>query len=82
MPKPKKNFYIEANIDGRKSKLKGGPQAKDGGFDMSVKILQKGEIKTAIMITGSADEDGDLLLEITNFQELKDLVTATIVGSR
>ena len=34
-----RNFWIDAKIDGRKTELEGGPQAKDGG--LSVDILQR-----------------------------------------
>ena len=31
-----RNFYIKADIDGRKTKLAGGPASKDGGMNISI----------------------------------------------
>lgn len=61
-----KNFYISANIDGRKTQLTGGPQSKDGGFRLSIYIRSRGNIKRAFNIDGYARADGTLHLEAQN----------------
>ena len=45
-----RNFYVEANVDGRDTTLSGGPKSKTGG--MRVKIFQRsnGEIEEALTI--------------------------------
>ena len=66
-----RNFYVEANIDGRETTLGGGPRAKEG--DMTVHIYQRdeGEIsevlkidcdeRDGVLITRVFDKDGKLL---------------------
>lgn len=45
-----RNFYVEANIDGRETTLGGGPKSKMG--EMSVRLYQRdeGAITEALMI--------------------------------
>lgn len=59
-----RNFYIKANIDGRTSTLSGGPAGKGGGFSMTVYIRDKGNIRTALLVSGMARSDGSLVLEV------------------
>ena len=49
-PQSVRNFWIEATIDGRKSRLEGGPVGKDGGMDVVIKMRDKGEIIVAYRI--------------------------------
>lgn len=55
MPRNVRNFWIEATIDGRGSKLEGGPRAKDGGFDLKIFQRDKGKVTRVLRITGSLD---------------------------
>ena len=58
-----RNFYVEANIDGRDTLLGGGPRSKTG--DMSVRLYQRneGEIDEVLMI--DCDErDGVLITRV------------------
>ena len=48
------NFWIECIIDGRKTRLRGGPRAKDGGFRMDVRMRDEGESISAYTIEGIA----------------------------
>lgn len=50
-----RNFWVEANIEGRKTVLKGGPRAKDGGFVMRIYMRVCGEIQPAMLIVGYVD---------------------------
>lgn len=45
-----RNFYVEANIDGRETTLGGGPKSKTG--EMTVRLYQRSEggISEALMI--------------------------------
>lgn len=45
-----RNFWVEANIDGRETTLEGGPRRKDGG--LTVKVLQRdnGSKVTAVKV--------------------------------
>lgn len=75
-----RNFYIEANIDGRTTQLVGGPASKEGGFDMTVKMRDKGRRVTALKIRGFADADGVLRLEV--FSPEYDVIDHEIVSER
>jgi hypothetical protein len=60
MPRNVRNFWIEANIDGRATAFVGGPQSKDGGFDMRILQRDNGDIITALHVRGFVDSDGNL----------------------
>lgn len=55
MPRNVRNFWIEVEIDGRTTKLAGGPRSKDGGFTLRIKQRSKGDIITPVHIEGKAD---------------------------
>lgn len=59
-----RNFWIEADIDGRATNLAGGPRAKDGGFNLVIYQRSEGAIIKAATISGFAHEDGTLRLHI------------------
>ncbi len=46
-----RNFYVEADIDGRKTMLGGGPRAENGGMDVTIYQRNEGRIMTAIRIS-------------------------------
>ena len=58
-----RNFYVEANIDGRETVLGGGPRNKTG--EMSVRIYQRNEgaIDEALMID-CEERDGVLTTKV------------------
>lgn len=59
-----RNFYLEAQIDGRKTDLSGGPRSKDG--EMSVYFTQRkdGNIISAFRVECIARRDGSLVTRI------------------
>lgn len=59
-----RNWWLEADIDGRKTKLSGGPRSKDGGFSLILYQRDKGEIRKVLGIGGMVDKNGDLVLNI------------------
>ncbi len=59
-----RNWWIEVTIDGRKTKLQGGPRAKDGGFTLTVRQRDNGESVGVLRLDGIADSEGGLRLEI------------------
>lgn len=61
---PIRNFYIICEIDGYKTKLKGGPRAKDGGFNLTIYQRSGSEKIMALSVRGLAYADGKLVLEI------------------
>lgn len=65
MPRNVRNFWIEVEIDGRTTKLAGGPQSKDGGFVLTIKQRSKGSIIEPLHIQGYAQEDRTLRMTIS-----------------
>ena len=59
-----RNFWIEATIDGKQTKLASGPRAKDGGFMMKVYQRDEGQSVTACEVIGAVDETGELCLTV------------------
>lgn len=59
-----RNFWIECEIDGRKTKLTGGPQSKIGGFDFVLKMRDEGGITQVLTVEGLAHSDGSLVVEV------------------
>lgn len=57
-----RNFWIAADIDGRKTELHGGPVRKDGGFTLHVYVRDEGRIMPGLRVEGIAHEDGRLEL--------------------
>lgn len=58
-----RNFYLEAEIDGRKTDLHGGPQNKKGGMKVELYQRNKGEILHVATIT-CRERDGVLISNI------------------
>jgi hypothetical protein len=57
-----KNFWIEAEIDGRKTKWKGGPVRPNGGFRLTVYMRDAGALTKPLTVEGWANSDGTLSL--------------------
>jgi len=56
MPRNVRNFWIEAEVDGRKTPVKFGPRGEDGGFSLTIYIRNRGEIERVAEITGTLVE--------------------------
>lgn len=71
MPRNVRNFWIEAEIDGREHPLAGGPKSKDGGFTATVKMRHGGTVLSALKIDGypitsDGPDKGKILLTVHN----------------
>jgi len=55
MPRNVRNFWLELQVDGRKSEVKTGPRRKDGGFSQKVFIREKGLIQCVGELSGIVD---------------------------
>lgn len=64
MPRNVRNFWIEAQIDGRASQIAAGPVKKDGGFDLEIMIRDKGWVSRCLDIIGRALPDGTLSVQV------------------
>lgn len=58
-----RNWWIAADIDGKKTELNGGPRSKDGGFSLRIYQRDQGSIITVAKIEGMINWDGDLILK-------------------
>ena len=58
-----RNFWLETEIDGRKTKLKGGPRNKTGGMHTKVYVRDQGASVLACKIV-CEECDGDLIVMI------------------
>ncbi len=72
-----RNFWIEANVDGRKSKLAGGPRSKRGGFSLTVYQRSQGKITRALIVDASANEQGELNLSVRNGKDAQNFRVVT-----
>ena len=60
MPRNVRNFWIELQVDGRRSMVKTGPVAKGGEFRIDLYIRDGGAVKDAGAIHGRCYADGTL----------------------
>lgn len=79
MPRNVRNFWLDVNIDGQATRLSGGPQAKDGGFDLTIKMRDNGGIIEAVDILGRANADGRLTLTVRRQSDSAEL---TVIRER
>jgi hypothetical protein len=57
MPRNVRNFWLELEVDGKKTKVATGPVRKDGGFTLDVKMRDMGCIMIAGQIVGQVVDD-------------------------
>ena len=58
MPRNVRNVWIDATIDGRDTKLSGGPVSKDGGARINLYQRNDGNVETALTIHTIVRSDG------------------------
>lgn len=56
-----RNFWVEADVDGRETTLSGGPRSKDGGMYITLKQRSEGGIAVAFKIKCYVTQDGNLV---------------------
>lgn len=59
-----RNFWIEGQVDGRKSFIATGPRSKDGGFWLTIYMRDKGGSRKVIDFRGFCSGDDLLMLEV------------------
>ena len=59
-----RNWWIEADIDGRKTPMSGGPRGKGGGFYLTIYQRENGESRKAMTIQGHVTVSGELQLSV------------------
>jgi len=50
-PRTIRNFWLEAAIDGRRTRFAGGPRAKDGGMSLTLYQRSGGSVVRALEIS-------------------------------
>ena len=63
MPHNVRNFWIEAEVDGRKTPIKFGPRGKDEGFRLTVYMRNEGAVEAVICVEG-VNREGELILSL------------------
>ena len=58
MPKNVRNFWLDAQIDGRKSILTGGPSAENGGMSVEIFFRENGQISNRNIVLDCVCGDG------------------------
>ena len=68
-----RNFYIDAYIDDRKTRLTGGPQRKDGGMIVRYMQRDKGERRELFKVHSYTlwDDESTLVTTITDTKTMK-----------
>ncbi len=56
MPRNCRNFWLEAEADGRASRVAFGPRAKDGGLRLSVYQRDGGQVRHVLRLEADARE--------------------------
>lgn len=56
-----RNFWVDADIDGRQTMLSGGPRAENGGMDVTVYQRDDGGIRTVVRIICRRQFNGKLV---------------------
>jgi hypothetical protein len=64
MSKHIRNFWVEGKIDGRESKMTGGPISKTGGLNLTIYQRENNAIATAFEIECKATYGGTLITSI------------------
>ena len=62
-----RNFWVDADIDGRATMLSGGPRAKDGGMTIRIRQRDNGGIFTAMKVM-CYEENGYLFTSVYGAQ--------------
>ena len=69
-----RNFWVEANINGYKSKVQGGPRRKEDGMEVTIYQRDNGEISTAFQVNCKVTPSGNLITSV--FDENGKLLTS------
>lgn len=80
-----RNWWIDVEIDGRKTRLNGGPVSKDGGFSMTIYQRVEGESVEVVRIAARATSRDAVIgtgseIELNTSVEVLDETPGTTVG--
>jgi hypothetical protein len=63
-PRVVRNFWLKGIMDGRRSPIRGGPRARDGGLTLTLYQRSGGEVRAALSLHCLAHSDGTLVVEV------------------
>lgn len=61
-----RNFWVDADVDGRQTMLGSGPRAKNGGMEVTLYQREDGCISTALRIACRVNWQGQLVTTARN----------------
>ncbi len=64
MPRVVRNFWVAGDVDGRRSRISGGPRARDGGLSLTLYQRKEGGVAVALKVECHSRSDGTLSLEV------------------
>lgn len=64
-----RNFWVDGYIDGRETRLGGGPRSKDGGMRVELFQRENGGITTALKVECTAERDGTLVTTVLDEED-------------
>ena len=63
-PRTVRNFWIDADIDGRRNLLAGGPKGKEGGMSLTLYQRSQGSVVAALTLSCLCGSGGELSVEV------------------
>ena len=82
-PRNLRNFWIELEVDGRKTMIETGPRHADGGFDLIIKVREgKGVHRHSLRVTGVVNIEGKLVLRATKFEGIYPKKSGVVIRGR
>ena len=61
MPRNVRNFWVEMDVDGKRTQVATGPRRADGGFRLNIWMRDKGHVRKALTIGGWTEKDDEVL---------------------
>jgi len=69
MPRNVRNFWVNLEVDGRRTEIATGPRRRDGGFTLTVYQRDDGGIMRPLYVHGHAHDDGRLVLTVRGYSQ-------------
>ena len=70
MPVRVRNFWLEAVVDGRSTRLAGGPTGRAGGLQANIYIRDEGNVSCGLALYCQAHADGTLTIQASPCDEI------------
>lgn len=77
-----RNFWVEVEIAGRKTKLKGGPANRMGGMKITLYQRDNGTIHKSVTVDCEADAVGNLMTTVNTIKADTEAACMTYVDTQ